>query len=370
MMLATLGSFFSAWLIEHLAHLHTDLVVSAVVLGLTLGRVHRAPGASSGLLALAVVPVATAGASVVGTLMGRHVVVGDSLFALALTAAIWVRRFGPVYTRAGTLATVPFIAQLVTPAPPVLRPSHVMWSAAVAVVAVVWVLLAQLVGRALRLLPRPAPPAAAPSPKSSAVARQNARPRVSRISVSDRMALQMGLGLGLAFVLGHLIFGVHWPWMVLTAYIVASGNRGRGDVVYKGGLRIAGAVVGTVAATLMANTFSAGDKWAVVAIFAALAVATWLRDLNYAYWAGGVTAALAFLYGYFGETGSGLLHTRLEGILGGAAVAIAAAWVVLPIKTSSVLRRRMADALGELSDHGGAQSPSEHRGTYPADAGR
>ena len=43
------------------------------------------------------------------------------------------------------------------------------------------------------------------------------------------------------------------------------------------------------------------------AIFAVLAVATWLRPLSYAFWAAGITAVLALLNGYFGVRGSDVL---------------------------------------------------------------
>jgi uncharacterized membrane protein YccC len=165
------------------------------------------------------------------------------------------------------------------------------------------------------------------------------------------MALQMGAGLGAAFAVAHRLWPDHWSWTVLTAYIVASGNRGRGDVIHKSGLRVVGAAAGTVIATLLASTFPAGDRWAVVAIFVVLALASWLRSLSYAYWAGCVTAALAFLYGYFGESGTSLLRTRLEGILCGAAIAIIASWLIFPVKTQDVVRRRIADALAVLTDY-------------------
>lgn len=109
--------------------------------------------------------------------------------------------------------------------------------------------------------------------------------------------------------------------------------------------------MGTVAATLLASTFGYGDKWAVVAILLTLALAIWLRPLSYPYWAGSVTAALAFLNGYFGQSGTGLLRTRLEGILYGAVIAVSIAWLVLPIRTSDVLRRRIADVLAAISDY-------------------
>ena len=43
------------------------------------------------------------------------------------------------------------------------------------------------------------------------------------------------------------MFGSHWIWVVLTAYIVCSGNRGRGDVVHKSAIRVIGAACGTLA---------------------------------------------------------------------------------------------------------------------------
>jgi uncharacterized membrane protein YccC len=164
------------------------------------------------------------------------------------------------------------------------------------------------------------------------------------------MALQMGVALGLAFLLGHLAFPRHWAWVVITAFIVSSGNRGRGDVVHKGVLRLVGAAAGTVAATLLGSAFPAGDKVAIVVIFAVLALGTWLRSISYAYWAGCVTAVLALLYGYFGQRGASLLGGRLAGILLGAGIAVAVAWLVLPVRTTDVLRRWIADALAVLTD--------------------
>jgi hypothetical protein len=121
-------------------------------------------------------------------------------------------------------------------------------------------------------------------------------------------------------------------------------------VVHKSALRVLGAAVGTVVATLLAGTFGAGDPWAVVVILAVLAVATWLRPISYAYWAGCVTAVLSLLYGYFGDNGASLLGTRLAEIVIGAALGIAASWLVFPVRTTDVLRRRTADALAALTD--------------------
>jgi uncharacterized membrane protein YccC len=154
-----------------------------------------------------------------------------------------------------------------------------------------------------------------------------------------------------AFVVGHKVFPGHWVWPVLTAFIVSSGNRGRADVVYKGAQRLIGALAGTLAAGLLfVRLFAPGAAGCIVAIFLLLMLASWLRPLSYGYWAACITAALAFLYGYLGEGAAGLLQTRLEGILCGGLIAIAAAWIVLPLKSGDVLRLRTAAALAALSD--------------------
>jgi uncharacterized membrane protein YccC len=164
------------------------------------------------------------------------------------------------------------------------------------------------------------------------------------------MALQMAVALTAAFVVGHLVLPDHWIWVVLTAYIVCSGNRGRGDVLHKSIMRVVGAGLGTVVATGVSGLLPPGDSISIVVLFVVLGAAVWLRPINYGYWAACVTAALALLYGYFGQGGVGLLGTRLMGILVGAVIGAAATWLILPVKTTDVLRRRQIDALVVLSD--------------------
>ena len=160
----------------------------------------------------------------------------------------------------------------------------------------------------------------------------------------------MATGLGAALVAGHLLFGDRWAWTLLSAFIVASGNRGRGDVVHKAGLRTLGAGVGTVAVSLGTAHLPPGNRWLVVALFAVLAVALVLRERSYAFWAAGVTGMVALLHAYYGDTGTAAFRERILGVLVGSAIGVAAAWFVLPIRTTDVLRRRLADCLAALTD--------------------
>ncbi len=93
------------------------------------------------------------------------------------------------------------------------------------------------------------------------------------------------------------------------------------------------------------------DPIPIALIFVVLAVAGWLRRYSYGYWAAGVTGALSLLYGYFGATDTDLLAYRLVAIVAGALIGVAAAWLVLPVRTHDVLRRRLADVLAVLTDY-------------------
>jgi hypothetical protein len=386
-MAATLASFGTALVIEHFARLTTSIVILAVALALSIGRTGQQKGQHAeyrGPWALAraavILPLVAVAANEIGTRLFQQPDLGDTLFVLAMSATIWVRRFGPAAKQIATFATFPLVAMLIVPAPVVTAGGSAgaarWWSALVAVIAFGYVTAARLLAERTGFLdpppappPTPAPPAApartpppaqAPAPARTPPSAQAARhkSRTSRrIAASTKMALQLAVALGAALAAGRALFGVHWTWVVLTAFIVSSGNRGRGDVVDKAAMRLVGAAAGTLAATALSGVFPPGDPWAVVAIFAVLAVGLWLRSVNYAFWAGGMTAALALLYGYFGEGGAGLLGTRLEGIGLGAALAVAAAWFLLPVRTTDILRRDLAQALAALDRYLTAEGP-------------
>jgi hypothetical protein len=348
-MIAVLASFGSALVLEHAAGLHADIAVVAVVLAIMIGRTRARNGARNHLAGLLLVPLSAAVACVIGRLMLQHAFAGDVLFTVGLSATIWMRRFGPRPTRAGTLVTLPLLALLVTPVPPSSAPGHVGWTALIAVLAWAWVTVIRTVAVRTGFLPAGASHTAPLLPGTGtgapAAAPQGLRPRAS-----TRMAVQMAVAVGAAFLSGHLLFPAHVPWVVVTAFLVNSGNRGRGDVLHKGVLRLLGALAGTAVATATAGFATPGNPWCIVGVFVALTLATWLRGFGYGFWAAGVTAALALLYGYYGESGVSLLTQRLAGILLGAVLGVAAAWFVLPVRSGSVLRRRRADALAALTD--------------------
>lgn len=349
-MTATLASFGTALVIEHLARLSLSIVILAVALALSMGRMgqradHR--GTRARMLAAVVLPIVAVAANEIGTRIFQQPDLGDALFVTAMSATIWVRRFGPVAREIAAFATLPLVAMLIVPAPVIAGHGPTAggqwWAALVALVALGWVTATRSIAERAGIL---APAAHRPEARSPATS-----PSRRRIAPSTKMALQMAAALGGAFAVGRGVFGLHWTWVVLTAFIVCSGNRGRGDVAHKAAMRLLGAGAGTLAATALTGVFPPGDLWSVVVIFAVLAVALWLRQVNYAFWAAGMTAALALLYGYYGERGVGLLGTRLEAILVGAALAVCASWLLFPVRTTDVIRRDIGVALAALDGY-------------------
>jgi uncharacterized membrane protein YccC len=175
-------------------------------------------------------------------------------------------------------------------------------------------------------------------------------------AVHLRLAAQLATALALAFAVGHLLLPDRWNWPVITAFVVCGSARSRSDVVHRSALRVLGAVSGALAATPVAYVLRGHTTWSVVVIFGYLFIGLWLRDITYTAWAFCVTSLLAVLYRLYGDPGtaSAMLVERPAGILLGSACGIAAAFLVLPVRTERVLRSRTATALRALQSAVGA----------------
>lgn len=182
------------------------------------------------------------------------------------------------------------------------------------------------------------------APRAARGARKGPQPQT-------RLTAQLAAAMGAAFAAGHLLFPHHWTWTVITAFVVCSAARSRGDVVHRSGLRIGGAFAGAVTGTLAAHLVAGSPPFGVAVIFCYLFVGLWLRDVNYAVWAFCVTSLLAVMYSLNGEHDTAaLLLQRPEGILLGSACGILAAYFVLPLRTETVMRGRAARALQVVQD--------------------
>ncbi|WP_201316001.1 FUSC family protein [Dyella sp. EPa41] len=337
-LLAALATLLCAWAISP----GPGGAVLAVVLALSLSRSQLDRDRRGRLEAALVLPLVAFAALGVGWLLRYWPWIGAAFFVVGMFLSIWLRRFGPMAGRAGSLIALPFVTLLTMPhvhatsgglLPPVLVPM------VIALLALLWVDVFHRLTKRWRWQ-GPAQSATLPA----------AREGSPRMAASTRMALQMAASLAVAFVIGFVFFSEHWAWIVLTAFIVNSGNRGRLDVLYKSGMRVAGAAAGTAIALLLSVHLGWDGRTTGALILAALFMGVWLRPFAYAWWALFVTVALALLQGFDGGTPAAMLWQRMGEIVLGAVIGVSAAWFVLPVRSTDVLRRRLADALAALAE--------------------
>ena len=321
--------------------------VLAVVLCLSLSRSQLDRGRRGRIEAAAALPIVGLVSVGVGMLLRRDPWLGAFVFVAGMFLSIWLRRFGPMARRVGSLIALPFVVLLTTPYIPVTTDRAVpaaLIPVVIALLALLWVSTLHALARRVRFLPP------APGPDRSVTTPKPTQASSLRPIASTRMAIQMAVALAGAFAVGYFFFAERWAWIVLTAFIVLSGNRGRLDVAYKSVLRVLGATVGTLVALSLSIHVGSHDTMTVVLILFAIFLGVWLRPLSYAWWALFVTLALALLQGFSGSSALQMLWPRLEEIVIGAVIGVASAWFVLPVRSTDALRRRIADALAALSE--------------------
>lgn len=342
-MAGVLLSFGTALGLAHGAGLSASaLAVPAVVFAFLLSRRPGGEPLPERLMAAAVFPALAGASPWAGPQLARHPVIGGAVLVVFIGSSVWARRLGPAAARLGAMApTVAIACLLASPPAPADVPwwPECGWTALVALCAFTWVRGTRWLGERLTGIPGPRP---RPTPPRRDSPRRG-------MAASTRMALQISLSLAAALTAGHLLFGAHWQWCAISVMVVSLGTAGRGDQALKGIERGLGALSGTLLAAALAAVAGPQGTARIVVIFVLLALASGLRQYSYALYACGITAVLSELYGYFGESAGHLLPVRLEALSMGAAIAVAAGWLVLPVRTRDVLRTRLAAALAALS---------------------
>jgi len=340
-----LASFLATYALCASARADVAPAVLAAFLALAMTRRVEPFAWDAAMRRFVTLPLVGIAAALVGLALHTVPPLGAALFCAAMFVAVWLRNYGPRAAAIGTTIAMPLVAMLVVP----VRVSEgrgpifdVLLVLAAGAIAVVITSIAALF--------------------RGAEAREAAAavPRVSTLkpSAPSRMALQLLLALIAAFAIGLIFVPAHWPWIVLSAYIVCAGARGRGDALYRGLLRFGGAIAGTLAASLVPHVALPNPIAGAAVIFAVLFAGMALRDRSYAYWAAATTLIFALLQAPQAQTGFELFAARLACIAIGALFGAAAAWFVFPIPTGDMIRLRLAEA---LRDFGEALVPGEGR---------
>ncbi|HEY1589926.1 MAG TPA: hypothetical protein VGG00_09330, partial [Rhodanobacter sp.] len=181
--------------------------ILAVVLCLSLSRSQLdrdRRGRVEAAIALSIVGVAAIG---VGRLLHYAPWLGASVFVAGMFLSIWLRRFGPMARRAGSLIALPFVVLLTTPhirAAPVSAIPAPLIPIFIALLALLWVGVLHALARRMRLLP-PALVLVLEQPVSKPTQTSSLRPLAS-----TRMAIQMAVALTASFVVGYAFFAERW----------------------------------------------------------------------------------------------------------------------------------------------------------------
>jgi hypothetical protein len=174
-----------------------------------------------------------------------------------------------------------------------------------------------------------------------------------RLAPYARIAIQMGVAVGAATIVGDAISGRRFYWAVLAAFITFMGANTAGEQLRKGLLRVAGTIVGVVVGSLLAH--AVGDRvWLqIIVVLISLFLGLYLFRVNYAFMTIGITVMVSQLYVELDEFSNNLLLLRLGETAAGAGVAMLTVLLVLPLHIGRVTRvaaRQQLAALAELAD--------------------
>lgn len=350
--IASMAAVFLSFAATYVLCLGLGINASPAILAaaLSMGLMRRAESFEPRalLMKFLALPLIALAAGLVGFAFLRLPILGAVLFTGGIALSILLRRYGERGSAIGRVIALPLITILAVP-PAHIEGAHSRLMLPLLVIAAGLIALTStlavswLAARLGVVVEQETPRAARVSP-----------PRPGTLHIAVRMALQMLVALTLAFIIGLTLFPEHWFWIVLTAFIVCSGTVDRGGAVYKGLLRLAGAIGGAIVAALVAFiTFPSPPVYAA-AVFLVLFLGIWLRQINYAWWAGCATLMFALLQDSHGAGVVPLLEVRVLCIVIGALCGVAATWFIYPVRTDQLVKKRVAEALGalrELLDH-------------------
>lgn len=165
-----------------------------------------------------------------------------------------------------------------------------------------------------------------------------------------RQGAQAAVAVALAIAAGEMLSPTRWYWAAITAYIVFVGADTRVATIRRAVARTAGTFGGLVLGLGVAAVVS-GSKPAVFAVlFLLVFAAWWLQPVSFFASSVSVTVVLALLYMLLGTYSLKVLELRMEETLIGAVLGGLVALVLVPSRSSPLVRDAEADMLDRLTD--------------------
>ena len=176
-----------------------------------------------------------------------------------------------------------------------------------------------------------------------------------RLAPYSRVAIQMGVAVTGAIILGDLLSGRRFYWAVIAAFVTFMGANNSGEQLRKGALRLVGTVVGVLFGEVLAHLVGPRTDLAIAVILAALFLGLYLMRVSYAFFVVGITVIVSQLYVQLDEYSNSLLLLRLEETAIGAAFTALTVMFVFPLRTGRVARvatRQYIQALTAAAEGG------------------
>ncbi|MGA5109790.1 FUSC family protein [Streptomyces pseudogriseolus] len=167
---------------------------------------------------------------------------------------------------------------------------------------------------------------------------------------TTRAAVQVSVGSTLAIVGGELLSTDRWYWAVLTCWIVFINTASTGEILVKGYRRLLGTVFGVVAGILLAGLVGGHTLLAFALVLVLIFAMFYTAPLSYTLMSFFVTAMLGLLYTLLHTYSWEVLVLRVEETALGAVCGVAAAALVLPVRTDRRTNDLLVTVLERLSD--------------------
>ena len=166
-----------------------------------------------------------------------------------------------------------------------------------------------------------------------------------------RSAVQITVASGLAMVFGLMLSRDRWFWAVLTAFLIFTNTKSRGDAAIRALQRSVGTLLGIATGLVLATLIGGYPLLAAPIALLSIFLGFYCLQISYAAMTFFISIVLCLIYGMTGVLTLDLLQLRIEETLIGALAGTVVAFLVFPASTRSTLDLalgRWFDGLSEL----------------------
>lgn len=183
----------------------------------------------------------------------------------------------------------------------------------------------------------------------SASAGAGQKPDFSLKNPVVKAAVQITIASGIAMFFGLMLSRDRWFWAVLTAFLVFTNTKSRGDTALRAFQRSIGTVLGITVGLGISVALQGNFPLSIAAAGIGIFLAFYALQASYAVMTFFVSIVLCIIYGLIGTLTLDLLRLRIEETLIGSIAGTAVAFTVFPAKTRQSLDGALRAWYGRLT---------------------